>query len=170
MLSKWQEWTNWFINLDEQDCIGFYLVHTSQTVDIKDPIQAFKQWGKQSAAMVFREGWKNLFGKKKKVFEHHCNSSCICYGWNAWYNWRSSLLLKRHARFNSSKIGKALLCDSVANLTGKIRGVENCQNLCRILCWYKWMCNNWFRCINNCNLFLRWNLIVSTCSNYFFHL
>ena len=55
------------MNQDEQDCIGgVHLVHTLQTVDIKDPIQAFKQWGKQSAAMVFREGWKNLFEKKKK--------------------------------------------------------------------------------------------------------
>ncbi|KAK8847046.1 hypothetical protein M9Y10_019621 [Tritrichomonas musculus] len=134
-MNKWVA-EHYGVDLNQQTCVDFYLGYTSylvdasQTIDIKDPIQAFKQWGQQSAAMVFREGWKNLFDKSR-WFSDLLNiiATVLAFAMVDMFDTIGALLgtarraglLKEDGTF--PKMGKALLCDSVATVTGTICGV-----------------------------------------------
>lgn len=108
-----------------------YVVDPSLTVDIKDPITAFKHWGKQSAVIVFRNGWKDLF-QKSRWFSDLLNIIAIilAFAMVDMFDTIGTLLgtAKRAKLLNKEgklpNMGQALLCDSIGTLAGTLCGVS----------------------------------------------
>ncbi|KAK8896246.1 hypothetical protein M9Y10_014142 [Tritrichomonas musculus] len=108
-----------------------YVVDPSLTVDIKDPITAFKHWGKQSAFIIFRNGWKDLF-VKSRWFSDLLNIIAIilAFAMVDMFDTIGTLLgtAKRAHLLNDEgklpNMGQALLCDSIGTLAGTFCGVS----------------------------------------------
>lgn len=108
-----------------------YAIDPSLTVDIKDPITAFKIWGKQSAFIVFRNGWKNLF-QKSRWFSDLLNiiAMVLAFAMVDMFDTIGTLLgtAKKAKLLNEEgklpNMGQALLCDSIGTITGTFCGVS----------------------------------------------
>lgn len=108
-----------------------YVVDPSITVNIKDPITAFKHWGKQSAFIVFRNGWKTLF-QKSRWFKDLLNiiATVLAFAMVDMFDTIGTLLgtAKRANLLNKEgklpNMGQALLCDSIGTLAGTFCGVS----------------------------------------------
>lgn len=124
------------IDTTKTNCINYYLgyashiVHPSLTIKITDPISAFKNWGKQSAVLVFREGWKDLFSKSNWFMDLlNIIATVLSFAMVDMFDTIGALLgTARRAGLidkdgNFPRMGKALLCDSVATIAGTLCGV-----------------------------------------------
>ncbi|KAK8845213.1 hypothetical protein M9Y10_021397 [Tritrichomonas musculus] len=108
-----------------------YLVDPSLTINIKDPITAFKDWGKESAFIVFRNGWKKLF-QKSRWFKDLLNiiATVLAFAMVDMFDTIGTLLgtAKRAKLLNKEgklpNMGQALLCDSVGTIAGTFCGVS----------------------------------------------
>ena len=126
-----------FLNISATDVVGHYLstaaysVDASLTVNIKDPITAFKHWGKQSAFIIFRNGWKDLFDKSRWFKDLLNIIACIlAFAMVDMFDTIGTLLgtAKRAKLLDKNgklpNMGQALLCDSIGTLAGTFCGVS----------------------------------------------
>ncbi|KAK8867156.1 hypothetical protein M9Y10_010132 [Tritrichomonas musculus] len=108
-----------------------YAVDPKLTVDIKDPITAFKHWGKQSAFILFRKGFSHLI-QKERWFKDLLNiiATILAFAMVDMFDTIGTLLgtAKKAKLLNSEgklpNMGQALLCDSIGTLAGTFCGVS----------------------------------------------
>ena len=114
-----------------QSVFPSYVIDPSVAITVTDPAQAFKNWGIESAAIVFREGWKNLF-VSSRWFSDLLNIIAIvlAFAMVDMFDTIGTLLgtARRAGMLDEDgrlpNIGKALLCDSVGTMAGTVCGVS----------------------------------------------
>ena len=108
-----------------------YVIDPAKSITITDPIEAFKNWGIESAFILFRDGWRDLFSKSS-WFTDLLNIIAIilAFGMVDMFDTIGTLLgtAKRAGMLDEDgkmpNLRSALLCDSVGSLAGAFCGVS----------------------------------------------